>query len=474
MKIVKNYLYNVGYQVFILIVPLLTTPYISRVLGSYGVGVNAYTNSVVTYFVLFGSIGVTLYGNRTIAYQRDDFKQRSQSFWEITFMRFITIFGAYIVFGVFFMLTDKYHEFYFAQSWQILAAALDISWFFMGLEDFGKTVLRNFAVKIISVIMIFVFVKNAGDINLYILILTLSTLFGNLTLWPYMRKYVRKPDWSNLHIWRHLRPSLALFVPQIATQIYLVLNKTMLGTMDGVNSSGYYEYSDRIVKLVLAVVTATGTVMLPRMANTFAKKDFNKLNEYLYRSFDFVTLLSVAMAFGTAAVSPKFAPWFMGSQFAITGKLIPIEAIIIVMIAWSNALGTQYLLPIGKNKEYTISVTGGAIANLVLNVPLILWLGVFGAIISTVLSEAVVTIIQVFFVRSKVDYRRLFAGLWKYLLSGIIMYAVVYTMNMHMKAGFTEFVVQIVSGMIVYGLMMLLTRPAPVRYFGIIRSRIKR
>jgi O-antigen/teichoic acid export membrane protein len=322
--------------------------------------------------------------------------------------------------------------------------------------------------------MIFVFVKNAGDINLYILILTLSTLFGNLTLWPYMRKYVRKPDWSNLHIWRHLRPSLALFVPQIATQIYLVLNKTMLGTMDGVNSSGYYEYSDRIVKLVLAVVTATGTVMLPRMANTFAKKDFNKLNEYLYRSFDFVTLLSVAMAFGTAAVSPKFAPWFMGSQFAITGKLIPIEAIIIVMIAWSNALGTQYLLPIGKNKEYTISVTGGAIANLVLNVPLILWLGVFGAIISTVLSEAVVTIIQVFFVRSKVDYRRLFAGLWKYLLSGIIMYAVVYTMNMHMKAGFTEFVVQIVSGMIVYGLMMLLTRPAPVRYFGIIRSRIKR
>ncbi|WP_439646446.1 flippase [Lacticaseibacillus thailandensis] len=408
MKIVKNYLYNVGYQVFILIVPLLTTPYISRVLGSYGVGVNAYTNSVVTYFVLFGSIGVTLYGNRTIAYQRDDFKKRSQSFWEITFMRFITIIGAYVAFGIFFMITDRYHEFYFAQSWQILAAALDISWFFMGLEDFGKTVLRNFAVKIISVIMIFTFIKNSSDVNLYILILTLSTLFGNLTLWPYMRKYVRKPDWHNLHIWQHLRPSLALFVPQIATQIYLVLNKTMLGAMDGVNSSGYYEYSDRIVKLVLAVVTATGTVMLPRMANTFAKKDFKKLNEYLYRSFDFVTLLSVAMAFGTAAVSPKFAPWFMGSQFTVTGKLIPIESIIIVMIAWSNAIGTQYLLPIGKNKEYTISVTGGAIANLILNVPLILWLGVYGAIISTVLSEVVVTLIQVLFVRNRVDYRRLF------------------------------------------------------------------
>ncbi|WP_462399560.1 flippase [Lacticaseibacillus pantheris] len=474
MKIVKNYLYNVGYQVFILIVPLLTTPYISRVLGSYGVGVNAYTNSVVTYFVLFGSIGVTLYGNRTIAYERDDFKKRSQSFWEINFMRFITIIGAYVAFGIFFMLTDKYQEFYLAQSWQILAAALDISWFFMGLEDFGKTVLRNFAVKIVSVVMIFMFVKNAGDINLYILILTLSTLFGNLTLWPYMRRYVRKPDWSNLHIWRHLRPSLALFVPQIATQIYLVLNKTMLGSMDGVDSSGYYEYADRIVKLVLAVVTATGTVMLPRMANTFAKKDFKKLNEYLYRSFDFVTLLSVPMAFGTAAVAPKFAPWFMGQDFAITGKLIPIESIIIVMIAWSSALGTQYLLPIGKNKEYTISVTGGAVANLVLNVPLIIWFGVYGAIISTVLSEMVVTLIQVFFVHSKVSYRRLFSGLWKYIISGLAMYLVVFMMNAHFSASFGNFAVQIIVGMVVYGLMILITRPAPVRYLGIIRDKIKR
>lgn len=474
MKIVKNYLYNVGYQVFILIVPLLTTPYVSRVLGSYGVGVNAYTNSIVTYFVLFGSIGVTLYGNRTIAYQRDDFKARSQSFWEINFMRFITIIGAYIAFGIFFMLTDKYHEFYFAQSWQILAAALDISWFFMGLEDFGKTVLRNFAVKIVSVIMIFMFVKNAGDINLYILILTLSTLFGNLTLWPYMRRYVRKPDWSNLHIWRHLRPSLALFVPQIATQIYLVLNKTMLGSMDGVNSSGYYEYSDRIVKLVLAVVTATGTVMLPRMANTFAKKDFKKLNEYLYRSFDFVTMLSMAMAFGTAAVAPKFAPWFMGTQFSITGKLIPIEAIIIVLIAWSNALGTQYLLPIGKNKEYTVSVTGGAAVNLALNIPLIMGYGVYGAIISTVLSEAVVTLIQIYYVRWSVSYRRLFKGLWKYVFAGIVMYLVVFLISQHMQAKFINFVVQIVVGVIVYFSMMLITKPEPVKYLGVVRKYVRK
>jgi O-antigen/teichoic acid export membrane protein len=164
----------------------------------------------------------------------------------------------------------------------------------------------------------------------------------------------------------------------------------------------------------------------------------------------------------------------MGQDFAITGKLIPIESIIIVMIAWSSALGTQYLLPIGKNKEYTISVTGGAVANLVLNVPLIIWLGVYGAIISTVLSEIVVTAIQVFFVRSKVEYSRLFSGLWKYLLSGAVMYAVVYTMNVRLNAGFKQFALQIIVGMIVYGIMMLITRPAPVRYLGILREKIRR
>jgi O-antigen/teichoic acid export membrane protein len=164
----------------------------------------------------------------------------------------------------------------------------------------------------------------------------------------------------------------------------------------------------------------------------------------------------------------------MGQDFAITGKLIPIESIIIVMIAWSSALGTQYLLPIGKNKEYTISVTGGAVANLVLNVPLIIWFGVYGAIISTVLSEMVVTLIQVFFVHSKVSYRRLFSGLWKYIISGLAMYLVVFMMNAHFSASFGNFAVQIIVGMVVYGLMILITRPAPVRYLGIIRDKIKR
>ncbi|RXA74293.1 flippase, partial [Pediococcus acidilactici] len=170
MKIVKNFLFNVSYQVFILLVPLVTTPYISRVLGSEGVGINAYTNSIIQYFILFGSIGISTYGNRQIAYSRGNARDVSQDFWEISILRFLTIAISYIAFLIYLNFVSQYHGFFFAQSFQIIAAAFDISWLFMGLENFKITVLRNFVVKIISLVCIFTMVKTENDLGTYILI----------------------------------------------------------------------------------------------------------------------------------------------------------------------------------------------------------------------------------------------------------------------------------------------------------------
>jgi O-antigen/teichoic acid export membrane protein len=459
MKILKNYVYNVSYQIFIIIVPLITTPYVGRVLGSYGVGINAYTNSVITYFVLFGSVGVSLYGNRTIAYQRDNKDQLSKSFWEITIMRFLTIAIAYFALMPFLLITSKYRYYYVAQSWQLLAAALDISWLFMGLEDFSKTVIRNIIIKFLSVVLIFTLVKNRNDTGVYILILSLSTLFGNLTLWPYLKKYVYFPGLHKLNIKRHFLPSIELFIPQIATQIYLVLNKTMLGSIVGVKSAGYFDYSDRIVKLILAISTATGAVMLPRMANVFSRGDFKKLHMFLYRSFDFVTLISVPLMIGLASVSYKFAPWFMGNSFRITAKLIPLESFVILMIGWSTVFGTQYLLPVGRNREFTFSVTVGAVVNLVFNIPLISLLGVYGAVISTVLSETLVSVIQIYFVRNEVSLHKLFEDLWKYLVAGLVMGIIVLSLNIVMQANVLSFAFQILVGALVYTACILTLKP---------------
>lgn len=458
MKLIKNYFYNVGYQVFILLVPLVTTPYITRVLGSTGVGVNAYTNSIIQYFILFGSIGISLYGNRTIAYERDDKQKMSQSFWEISILRFITIALAYVAFLVFLLFTKKYHQFYFYQSFQVIAAAFDISWLFMGLEDFKRTVLRNFMVKIISVIAIFTLVKTSHDVGIYILVLTLSTLLGNLSLWGYLKRTVNKPDLKHLHLFKHVRPSVSLFIPQVAIQIYLVLNKTMLGSISGVQSAGFYENTDKMVKMLLAVVTATGTVMLPRMAHTFASKDFKQLHKYLYTSFDFVSFISIPLAFGLSAVAPKFAIWFMGKEFAITGQLIAVLSIVIVLIAWSNVIGTQYLLPTNQTRQYTVSVTAGAVVNLLLNVWLIIQFDVMGAVVATVLSEFAVTAIQVYFIRHQVKISQLFTSVWKYLVAGVVMYGVVRYLNQIQVGSFINFTIQAVIGAFIYLIIACILR----------------
>ncbi|ALG27454.1 MULTISPECIES: oligosaccharide flippase family protein [Lactobacillaceae] len=459
MKIIKNYLYNASFQIFLLLVPLITTPYVARVLGPNGVGINAFTNSIIQYFVLFGSIGINLYGNREIAYHRDDRVKTSQIFWEIEILRLLAIAVSMLVFVVFIQFEDKYRVYLLMQSVLIIAAAFDISWFFMGTEDFKTTVTRNMVVKLISIVLIFLFIKSSNDIALYILIISGSQLFGNLTLWPYLRKRLVKVSFKELKILRHLRPSLLLFLPQIATNIYFVLNKTMLGLISGVITSGFFDNSDKMIKMVLAIVTATGTVMLPRVANTFARGETEKVHSYLYSTFEFVTFSSVPLLFGLAAIAPEFGTWFFGSKFNGIDQLIMTEAPVILMIAWGSAIGTQYLLPTKQNRAYTISVTIGAVTNLLLNIPFILVLGAIGTAISTVISEAAVIGFQIFTIRKQIDLRVLFSDTWKYLISGLVMFIVVFTLNKTIQFNIYTFIGEVLVGVVIYICGILITQP---------------
>ena len=459
MRVVKNYLYNAFYQIFVLLVPLITTPYLSRVLGPTGVGINAYTNSIIQYFIIFGSVGVNLYGNRQIAYVRSNKEKMTDTFYEICTMRMVTVLLSYVAFLVFLSMTHRYHTYYFAQSLSIIAAGFDISWFFMGVENFAVTVLRNFVVKLITLICIFSFVKNQSDLVFYILILSLSLLIGNLTLFPSLKRYIERPTYKrHLHVWKHVVPSLLLFVPQIATQVYLVVNKTMLGSMVSVQSSGYFDQSDKIIKITLAVVTATGTVMLPHVANAFANGEYKKTKVYLYRSFSFVSMLSFPMFFGIMAVSSKFVPLFFTDQFNAVIPLMVIESVVILLIAWSNVIGTQYLLPTKQTKTYTISVVLGAIVNIITNIPLIMVWGAVGAAVATVLSELVVTLYQLWSVRNQIEYQQLFEDNGKYLLSGLLMFIAVVFLDKFLPDTWLMLFLEVLFGIILYGLLLIIFR----------------
>lgn len=460
MKIVKNYLYNVGYNILILLTPLLTVPYISRVLGPTGVGINATTNSVITYFLLAGTFGITIYGNREIAFIREDFEKRSQVFWEIELLQITTIGLAYLAFCIFLFFQNQLKMYFFYQSFLIIAGAFDISWFFMGLEDFKKTVLRNILVKIISLFAIFVLVKTKNDVGIYILILSLSQLLGNVTLWPYLNRIVRVPKIATLHIFKHLKPSLSLFIPQVAITIYLAVNKTMLWQLDNVTASGYYDYSDKLIKLVLAIVTSIGTVMLPHIANLYARKKMKQVKEYLYISFDFVLFIAIPMCFGIAALATSLAPWFFGSEFTMVNKLLMIEAPVIILIGLSNVIGQQYLLPTKQTRTYTVSVVLGAVTNIVINIPLILKYGVYGAMIATLLSELTVTSYQLIKVRTALKLSKLFVNVGKYMFAAVIMFMPVYVLNICMKISAISLFFQIIIGLLIYIGMICILQPS--------------
>lgn len=462
MKLIRNYLYNASYQVLILLTPLITVPYVARVLGPAGVGVYSYTNSIITYFVLIGTIGITVYGNQQIAFHRDDVYERSKTFWEIELLQVANVALTFLVFGVFLLLDHRYRLFMIFQSFQLLGGAFDVSWFFMGIEDFKKTVFRNTLVKLATLAAIFIFIKGKNDLGLYILILAMSQLLGNFTLWPYLKKNVQWVKLNELKIWHHYIPALMLFIPQAANLVYQQVNKTMLGNLDAVDSVGFYDYADKLIKTVLAVVTATGVVMLPHMANLFVKGKLEEIRKYLYKSFEFVTLIAIPLMFGIAAIATSLAPWYFGKDFTVSGLLLMIEAPVIILIGWSNVIGQQYMMPTKQVPVYTKSIVFGAIVNIILNVPLIMWLGAVGAPIATVAAELAVTVYQIISVRNQLNVRLLFTDFWKYLLGGLLMFAVVYPMNLTMKIGAVSLLIQIFIGGVIYSAVLLILQPGLV------------
>ncbi|MFD0898405.1 oligosaccharide flippase family protein [Loigolactobacillus binensis] len=458
MKVVRNYFYNIFYQVLLLIAPLITVPYVARVIGPTGVGINAYTNSIVTYFVLAGSLGITLYGNREIAFHRDSLADRSRIFWEIELLQVSTILLAYVAFTIFLSFMPHYRLFFLMQSFSLIAGAFDISWYFMGLEDFKKTVLKNAFVRILTIILIFLLVHKPSDLWLYIAIISASSIAGNVVLWPYLRQSVQKVALNKLHIWRHIGPAFVLFIPTVSMQLYIMVNKTMLKSMVSVGAAGFMDYSDKLINMSMVVVTSLSTVLLPHVANLFARDKMEAVRQSLYRSFQFITALAVPIAFGMAAIAPKFIVWFLTPRFAPTGLLLSIQTPILVLIAWNNTIGRQYLLPVKRTWDYTVSVSLGAFVNIIANYVCIKALGVYGAAVATVLTEVFVTGYQIIAVRRDLDLRQMFHDLWKFCIAGLLMGGAVWLLSSSLPNALIYFFLEVCAGVLVYVLLLIVLK----------------
>lgn len=457
--IAKNYIYNVTYQILIIIIPLITVPYLSRVLGAENIGVWSYTTSITTYFVLFGSLGISMYAQREIAYVQEDKYKLSKIFWEINILRFVTMVISIIIYYFTYIQGTQYTSYYKILILELISACFDIIWFFQGIEDFKKTVTRNVIARFLSMISIFIFVKTQNDLIIYFVIYVLVNFIANISLWTYLPKYIEKIPLRNLEVKKHLKPTISLFIPQIAVQIYTVLDKVMLGYMlENKTELGFYEQAQKVIKSLLFIVTSLAKVMIPRMANTYIKGEKEKLKEYMDKSINLTMLISIPITLGIIAVSNNFVPIFFGEGYEKVSLILSGLSPILMIIGVSNTIGIQYLIPTKRQREYTISVTIGAIINFLINIVLIQKFAAIGAVISTLISEIIVAGIQIYLIRKQINVINILKKSWKYVIIGLVMFASCLGINNLIESNLVSLIVQIIIGILIYGLGLLIVK----------------
>lgn len=460
-SITKNYIYNVIYQIIIIILPIITTPYISRTLGAEGVGTYGYVISIVTYFTLIGTLGLTNYGKREIAYVQDNKEKRDRIFSELFLFRIISTMITVGIYIVSLCIHNEYSIYYRILIFEILAMMFDISWFFQGIEEFKKVVIRNTIVKIVSIILIFILIKEPSDLWIYFCIYAISNFVGNATLWIKIRKYIclRKVKLSDLK--KHIKPTISLFIPQIATSIYTVLDKTMLGALtDNVAEVGFYEQSQKIVKIALTLVTTMGAVMIPRIAYTYSIGDKEKISSYMRKTFNFVWMLAFPIMFGIMATAKDLVPWFFGSGYEKVADLMIWSSPIIIFISLSTITGSQFLMSIKKQNVHTMAVIIGSIINVVLNLIMLRAYGAMGAVVSTVIAELAITLIEIIYVVQfkYIKCKDIFYKSYKYILIGLVMFLVVWQVQAKLEASIISTFIEILVGGVIYTGLLLITK----------------
>lgn len=446
-----NFIYNMIYQISLVVLPLITSPYLSRVIGPEGLGNYSYSYSVAYYFYLVGMLGVNNYGNRSIAAIRDDKEKVDFTFSRIYFFQLIvsgiaTI--AYLVYCIAICRTNT--SLALAQVFYVLSAMISVNWFFFGLEEFRITVIRKTAIKIITSVFIFIFIKSAEQLVLYTLIIAGAELLGELYLWFYIPKYVHIKRVGLKDIFSGWKEISILFIPIIATSIYRYMDKIMVGQLDSMSAVGQFDYAEKIIMICLGCMTALGTVMLPKMANLIAKHEDKKVHEYLSNSMQFAMYMGFAIAFGLGAVGNRLALVYFGSNYGLCGMTMSYLAITVLPIAWANVLRTQYLIPSAKDKEYLLSVIVGAVLNFCINLVLIPRMGLRGAIIATIVAEFSVAVIQTIQVRKELDISDFIKKSVPFLITGAIMYMVTVFVGRRTQDNLVGLLIQIIVGSVTY------------------------
>lgn len=459
-SIKKNFILSTAYQILLMITPFITAPYISRVLGPDGVGIYSYTFSIQTYFALFAALGVESYGAREIARNRDDEETRSRLFWEIELLVIFTSLICIAAWGIFVAFSGTYHIYYLILSLNIIAVPFNIVWFYTGIEQFKHIVTQNSIFKILGIAALFIFVKDSGDVAVYTLIMSLTVLLGNMSMWVYLPKYVKKVPFKSLKIKKHFKETIVYFIPTIATSIYTVLDKTLLGLIvKSDEENGYYEQATKIINMMKAVTfTALNNVLGSRISYLFAEKKYDEIKDRIKFSMDYIFFMGVGICFGLTGVASRFVPLFFGPGYEKVVPLIQIFSPIILIVGVSNCLGTQYYTPAGLRKLSARFIVIGSAVNLILNLVLIPNFASFGAVVASLIAEFVILVLYMKFCNGYMTVGICLRQIWKKLIAGAMMLGLVMLLGNTIKNDFAAVVCQVLYGGALYVLLLILMR----------------
>lgn len=407
-SITKNALYNVLLNVAAVIFPLITAPYISRVLEPDGVGLFNFSNIYAGYFAMVAMLGIPTYGVREVAKLREDKKALTELVSQLVSIAIITTIGVSVIYFASIAIVGKLSEnfliFLFA-GFVIYLAPFKINWYFQGIEDFGFITKVSLAVRTASVICLFIFVRDKSDLIIYVIISVLGTVLADLWNYFKMCRAGIKPRFTLKGLKPHISPLLVLFTSVIAMSIYTVLDTLMLGFITDYEQVGYYSNSMHMSKVALSAVTSLSLVAVPRVSYYMKDKDYDNINQLIKKSFSVVSFLAIPMAIGLACIAPTFIPLFFGPKFM--GSIVPlmILSILIIAIGFNNLTGVQILIGMGFDKLFLYSVLVGTFSNFLLNCILIPILGAIGASIASVVAETLILGVTTYYVYTRTPIR---------------------------------------------------------------------
>lgn len=465
----QNLIYNITYQVLIMIVPLITTPYLSRILGKDGIGYYSYIYTIASYFVIIIKLGLDNYGNRAIATSKDNKNLLSHTFWNIYALQILISLFCIVgyLFFCFFIAKDLNLSLIFGIY--LLSSMIDITWFIAGMEEFKINAIRNAVIRVLSTIAIFIFVKNTSDVYTYAFIISISTFITQLVVWPIVFKYTFyiKPTFHN--VITHLKPNLILFIPILAGTLYRTTGKLMLGSLSTVGELGVFENSDKIIQLPTVFANAAGVVMMPRISNLIINKDTNNIKMIFDKTIGFVFFTSISMSFGIMAISELLVPWYYGTGFEKCIQLFMILSPACIFSAFGTVIRTMYLIPNKKDMVYVNSTFLAAGINIIINLLLIPKLGSIGASLSVLIAEISAFIFQLYAIKKEFNIKYYLTMILPYLLAGIIMFLSIKKINISHNIIFLSILIKIVIGAFVFVTVLL-----PFYIYKIILKRKKK